>query len=83
MDSKIVCFIRRHGKCLESNDENNTDMYDAFMIRRDKVMNALYWLKKYNKIYRDDQSVIIYETNLDWMKNKREASFNGIIDILE
>ena len=41
----------------------------AFHIRKDIVLNALRWLKKFNILYRD---IEIIETNLDWIENGDE-----------
>ena len=41
-----------------------------FRIRREKVLVALNWLKKYNKYYND---IIIRDSNLDWMEDREEA----------
>ena len=39
------------------------------MIRREKVLNALRWLKKFNSEYKD---INISEENLDWMGDNEE-----------
>lgn len=53
----------------------------VFKIRRSKVMKALYWLKKFNKLYHD---VEIVEENLSWMENNEEAELNvAIVNIQE
>ena len=44
-----------------------------FLIRRRKVLDAFYWLKKYNHLYRDDEELVINESNLDWMNGKDES----------
>jgi hypothetical protein len=41
-----------------------------FRIRRGKVMDALLWLSRYNRLYKD---IILNENNLDWMEGKAEA----------
>ena len=61
---------------------NNKDLVgiqniDVFMIRKDIVLRALKWLKKFHKWYRDDPDLIIQETNLDWMGSNTEASLIG------
>lgn len=48
------------------------------MIRRTKVLNALRWLKKYYKWYREDADLIIDELSLDWMNGAEEAEFTNI-----
>jgi hypothetical protein len=62
-----------------NNKENcGVHNFDIFVIRRDVVMRALKWLKKYHKWYRDDPDLRIEESNLDWMGDKNEAQ---LIDI--
>ena len=39
----------------------------TFMIRRQVVLDALHWLKRYNRLYSD---ITIVENNLDWMQGK-------------
>lgn len=76
MNCKLVRFIRHYG----SKSTGATSKFDAFIIRRSKVMNALVWLKKYNPLYRDDPSLVINEQNLSWMKGCDEAEMQGMID---
>jgi hypothetical protein len=45
----------------------------TFSIRRSVVLNALRWLKRYNKHYKD---IAIREDNLDWMDGKEEAQLD-------
>jgi len=62
-----------------NNKENSSiHNFDIFVIRRNIVMQALKWLKKYHKWYRDDPDLKIEESNLDWMGNSNEAQ---LIDI--
>jgi hypothetical protein len=42
----------------------------TFTIRKSVVLNALIWLKKHSKHYRD---IIIVEENFEWMEGKEEA----------
>ncbi len=51
--------------------------FDMFIIRRDIVLSALKWLKKYHKWYREDPDLIIQESNLDWMQGKQSACLIG------
>ena len=44
-------------------------MSHTFLIRKKKVLDALFWLKKYNILYND---IEIDESNLDWMGNCEE-----------
>lgn len=79
INCKIVRYIRHFGTQSEGKSSN----YDAFLIRKWKVMDALSWLKKYNILYKCDESVVINENNLSWMRGRDEAELEGIIDILE
>ena len=42
----------------------------SFIIRKDRVLNALRWLKLYNLKYSD---ILIDEHNLDWMGGANES----------
>ncbi len=42
----------------------------VFKVRKQKVLTALHWLKKYHKGYSD---IEICDTNMDWMQNNSEA----------
>ena len=55
----------------------------SFFVRRKKVLEALTWLKKHHKWYRDDDELIICEENLSWMNGEDECELPGIIDIQE
>ena len=48
----------------------------SFSIRREKVLRALYWLKKYNVQYED---INIVEENLDWIENQEEQQLTPTI----
>ena len=65
-------------RSYNSKDSSVGQNYDIFVIRKDVVMRALKWLKKYHKWYRDDPDLRIDESNLDWMGSKDEAQ---LIDI--
>jgi hypothetical protein len=45
----------------------------TFTIRKTAVLTALYWLKKYNKQYKD---IVINEDNLNWMEGRDEADLS-------
>jgi hypothetical protein len=45
----------------------------TFSIRRSVVLNALRWLKRHNKYYKD---IAICEENLDWMEGNEEAQLD-------
>jgi hypothetical protein len=55
----------------------------SYYIRRDKVMNALKWLKKYHKWYREDPDLVISESNLDWMNGADECELVDIHTIVD
>lgn len=57
---------------LSVNKDQQT--FDTFKVRRKKVLQALQWLKKHNKFYKD---IKIVESNLDWMKDQEEATFKN------
>ena len=59
-------------------DKNGLLSEISFVIRRDKVMSALFWLKKYHKWYRDDKDLIICEENLSWMQGQQECELNQL-----
>ena len=49
------------------------------VVRRTKVMKALYWLKRYHIDYRDDDDLVINEQNLNWMNGKKEAEITSCL----
>ena len=59
-DVQIVKIVR---KFKSANNETGSK---TFSIRKDKVLNALKWLQKYNIQYKHIQ---IDENNLNWMGN--------------
>ena len=50
-------------------DKDNENHEHSFRIRRNKVMNALHWLKAYNPVYHD---ITIAEENLEWMNAEEQ-----------
>jgi len=46
----------------------------VFTVNKDRVLQALYWLKQYNEAYHD---ISINETNLSWMNGKPDAILPG------
>jgi hypothetical protein len=59
-------------------DKSGNALQQSFSIRKDVVMNALRWLKKYHKWYRDDPDLVINEDNLSWMNGRDEADMVGV-----
>jgi hypothetical protein len=62
---EIVTFIRQMG-----NSQTSAIHLQHLKVRRDKVLNALRWLKIHHSEYRD---ISISESNLDWMRDESEA----------
>ena len=58
---KVIKYFR--------NKLNHTEGTKTFMIRRNYVIRALIWLKKYNVEYKD---ITIDESNLNWMGDEEE-----------
>jgi hypothetical protein len=54
------------------------ELRKAFIVDRERLLKALLWLKKYNCLYKD---VIIEETRLSWMGNRKTRELNSIISI--
>jgi hypothetical protein len=50
----------------------------VFRICKDKVLQALRWLKRYGKVYKDTK---IQESNLGWMGDKEEMDLDVAISI--
>ena len=63
-DIKFIQVIKKY------KDKSGDVGEKKFIIRREKVMNALRWLKKYNRHYDD---IIIAEENMNWMNGNDEA----------
>jgi hypothetical protein len=59
-------------------DVQGAGFSQAFYVRRNKVMGALIWLKKYHKWYREDPDLVINESNLDWMNGAEECELPGL-----
>ena len=51
----------------------------TFLIRKNKVINALKWLNVHNAEY---QNITINETNLNWMDDEDEADLPGVKEII-
>ena len=52
-------------------NDNDDPEYSTFVIRRDKVLNALKWLKAHNSEY---ENINISTENLNWMEGCAEKS---------
>ena len=50
-----MCFVKQ---CVVKSDLSKLD-YKSFYVRKKKVMEALYWLKIHNVLYRDNKSLKI------------------------
>ena len=53
-------------------DEHGDIREKSFVIRKKKVLDALFWLQKYNRHYSD---VIVDATRLDWIKKDESRDF--------
>ena len=73
----VVRFIRHY----VDKENVNECKYEGFIIRKKKVMDALFWLKRFNPLYRDDESVTINASNLSWMGDSDECQLNDIITV--
>lgn len=67
---KLLTFIR-----YMSNKDNTSTYPKQYVIRRQKVVTALKWLKVHHTGYRD---IIIQESNLEWMGTSAEKNMAEI-----
>ena len=74
VDCEVIRYIRHYG----NKDGGALSKYHGFLIRKTKVMKALYFLKMHNPLYAN---VHIDIANLSWMGDSDEAELNNIIDI--
>ena len=72
----LVRFIRHYG----TKKDGITSKFQSLTVRRKKVLDALYWLQKFNHLYHD---LIINPSNLDWMKGQDEAELQNIMKFSE
>ena len=72
-DITLVKMVR----AIKRKDDDDIQVR-SFYIRRKKVLDALIWLKKYNKHY---MQITIDEKNLDWMGKSKESDLCDVIDI--
>ena len=78
-DTKVLCVIK---KFRDSDDQISIK---NFNVRRQKILEALNWLCKYSKVFKEE-GIIIDSTRLDWMDGEEEASLpiaTTVIDIEE
>lgn len=76
-DVTIVKVVRKFKKAGTSGKDDGDYNAKTFCIRKDKVLQALRWLKRYNPEYTDIQ---IEENNLSWMpngENEAELPYEG------
>jgi hypothetical protein len=76
---KNVTAIKVVRSCVNKMGE---ETFHTFTIRKQKVLEALKWLKKHHRWYRDDPDLVINESNLDWMNGEEEAELTDI-EIIE
>ena len=76
-DCSVIRFVRSYGNKVDGSDTK----FKELLIRKKKVMGALFWLKKNNPLYRDDESVVIDINNLSWMGHENESEMENIINI--
>ena len=62
----VLTFIRNIG-----NKDTDAIFPTSLRVNKNKVLNALHWLKKHNPFYKN---ITIKEENFDWMEGKEEAS---------
>ena len=65
----IICVIKEY-----ENSRTGNLQQDIFKVRRQKVLKALYWLKRYHVGYSD---VDIVEENLSWMGGSNESNLDS------
>ena len=54
------------------------ELRKTFIVDREGLLKALLWLIKYNCLYKD---IIIDETRISWMGNRKTRELNSIISI--
>ena len=66
-------------KVIRTSTTKGGDIVDrAFTVNKQKVLSALYWLKKHNHEYRN---ITIQTSRFDWMKENTECSLKDVITI--
>ena len=51
----------------------------VYRVRKNKVLDALRWLRKHHKEYANDDMFEIAEKNFDWMEGSNEKDLRGVI----
>ena len=64
----VLTFIRNLG-----NRNTQAVFPKSLVVNKNRVLNALWWLKRHNPCYKD---VTIVESHLDWMKGKDESNLS-------
>lgn len=83
--SEVVQVIKKF-KSLEQEgtdtlqEDTQRRTHASFMVRRDKVLQALAWLKRHHTEYMNDD-VVINEENLNWMEGKKQENFASIVEL--
>ena len=72
------CSVVRYVKEVHSRVIGGTTTR-LFKVRRNKVLDALCWLKKYHVGYKD---ITINESNMDWMQDKEEADIPATVNTI-
>ena len=65
----MVCVVKEY-----TTTKTSEVKHQKFLIRRNKVLKALHWLKQHHPGYKN---VTIVESNLDWMKGSSEMHLNS------
>ena len=65
----MVCVVKEY-----TTTKTSEVKHQKFLIRRNKVLKALHWLKQHHPGYKN---VTIVESNLDWMKGSSEMHLNA------
>ena len=95
MKGHCVCFIQNNDyvcnelpkkkcnivKIIKQTEYNGQIQTNHFTINRNRVLNALYWLKDHHKYYKD---IEIAPENLEWMNGKDECEMTEeVLNIIE
>ena len=75
---ELIKYIRQF-----STESGEIFQAKVLTVRRSKVMNALKWLKEHHVDYKNDESLVIDERNLDWMEGQEIAELSNCIKLEE